>query len=68
MTYDEIAQLREGDLVNTPRDGNPARVRVRGRVTQLTEHFVRVDWVDARKSYDILRRTSPLWSVVEKEQ
>jgi hypothetical protein len=70
MTHDEVATLREGDVVTAPRaySRETTALRVRGRVCQLTENFIRVDWVDSRHSYDILRRTSPLWSVVEKEQ
>lgn len=64
MTHDGVALLQEGDTVRMPRYQMSG---IRGRVTQVTENFIRVDWVDSRRSYDILRRTSPLWHVIEQE-
>lgn len=62
MRHEQVATLTEGDRVWMPRYQASG---IRGRVTQVTDNFVRIDWVDSNHSYDVLRRTSPLWSVVE---
>lgn len=61
MTYEDVLKLAEGDTVSL--------YHKRGRVTQALGNFVRIDWVHGREKtcYDILRRTSPLWSVIELE-
>lgn len=66
MTPDQVAQLQEGDEV-TMKPPNDYRIR-RGKVTQALTDWVRVDWVvPFKNTYDILRRTSPLWAVIEPE-
>jgi hypothetical protein len=62
MTHDDVALLCEEAPVKMPRYQMSG---IRGRVTQVTDNFIRIDWADSRHSYDILRRTSPLWSVIE---
>lgn len=61
MTYDDVATLREGERVHMPRYQASG---IKGHVTQVTDNFIRIDWVDSQHSYDVLRRTSPLWSVI----
>lgn len=62
MTYEKVLALAEGDQVCMPRYQASG---IRGRVTHHSINFIRIDWVDSNHSYDVLRRTSPLWSVVE---
>lgn len=75
MTPDQVAELQEADLVRFMRStkrpapfNDTVVLPVRGRVTQLTDNFIRVDWVTPFKAYDILRRSSPLWAVIELER
>lgn len=70
MTPDQVAELKEGDTVHMLGENTKTSVRAgrRGKVMQSTDNFIRVDWVSPFKStYDILRRTSPLWAVIEPE-
>lgn len=62
MTPDEVAQLKDNDEVRASLD---QRI-VRGRINTMP-NFIRVDWLDNFRSYDILRRTSPLWKTIERE-
>lgn len=67
MTPDQVAQLQEGDKVTYTHHSRP-RHAVRGKVNQLMDNFIRVDWVvPFKNTYDILRRTSPLWAMIEPE-
>jgi len=62
MTHEQTYGLSEGDKVWMPRYQASGIV---GRVASVTANFVRIDWIDSNQSYDVLRRTSPLWSVLE---
>lgn len=64
MTHEDVAWLGVGSVVRMPRYQASG---IRGTVTQVTDNFVRVDWKDSAGSYDVLRRTSPLWSAIERQ-
>lgn len=67
MTPDQVAALKEGDTVRMVDPLHPLR-GPRGKVNQTLTDWVRVDWVmPFKNTYDILRRTSPLWATIELE-
>jgi hypothetical protein len=63
MTHEQVATLTEGAQVWVPRYQASG---IRGNVGMATANFIRIDWIDSNRSYDVLRRTSPLWFVVER--
>ena len=64
MRHEDVKRLAESDPVISMPSYQASGIR--GAVTQVTENFVRIDWRDSAKSYDILRRTSPLWKHIER--
>lgn len=55
MTHEEVAVLKEGDVVNTNHCA--------GRIVTTTDRFVKVEWITPKKPrpYDVLYKRSPIW-------
>jgi hypothetical protein len=63
MTADEVAALKEGDTVSytTTKDGHVLTYRAQCDIAVSGSRFIRVQWLNGSKCYDVVDRASPVW-------